>query len=69
VGAVISIYYYFAVIRVMYWAKDPPDLSPIAVPAGVRIPLAVCMAAMLYLGIFPRAVLASAMDAVKSLNF
>jgi NADH-quinone oxidoreductase subunit N len=69
VGVVISLYYYFAVIRVMYWAKDPPDLSPIAVPAGVRIPLAVCMAAMLYLGIFPRAVLASAMDAVKSLNF
>jgi NADH-quinone oxidoreductase subunit N len=69
VGVVISLYYYFAVIRMMYWAKDPPDLSPIAVPARVRIPLAVCMVAMLYLGIFPGPVLASATEAVKALKF
>jgi NADH-quinone oxidoreductase subunit N len=69
VGVVISLYYYFAVIRVMYWAKDPPDLSPIVVPARVQIPLAVCMAAMLYLGVFPGAVLASATAAVKALKF
>jgi NADH:ubiquinone oxidoreductase subunit 2 (subunit N) len=66
---VISLYYYFAVIRVMYWAKDPPDLSPIVVPARVQIPLAVCMVAMLYLGVFPGRVLASATEAVKSLKF
>jgi hypothetical protein len=35
----------------------------------VRIPLAVCMAAMLYLGLFPSAVLASATEAVKALKF
>jgi NADH-quinone oxidoreductase subunit N len=69
IGVVISLYYYFAVIRVMYWAKDPPDLSPIVVPARVQIPLAVCMAAMLYLGVFPGAVLASATAAVKALKF
>jgi NADH-quinone oxidoreductase subunit N len=69
IGVVISLYYYFAVIRVMYWAKDPPDLSPIVVPARVQIPLAVCMAAMLYLGIFPGPVLAGATEAVKALKF
>ncbi len=69
IGVVISLYYYFAVIRVMYWAKDPPDLSPIVVPARVQIPLAVCMVAMIYLGIMPGAVLASATEAVKALKF
>jgi NADH-quinone oxidoreductase subunit N len=69
IGVVISLYYYFAVIRVMYWAKDPPDLSQIVVPARVQIPLAVCMVAMLYLGVFPGAVLACAIDAVKALKF
>jgi NADH-quinone oxidoreductase subunit N len=69
IGVVISLYYYFAVIRVMYWAKDPPDLSPIAVPARVQIPLAACMIAMLYLGISPGAVWASATEAVKALKF
>ena len=69
IGVVISLYYYFAVIRVMYWAKDPPDLSLIVVPARVQMPLAVCMVAMLYLGIFPGPVLASATEAVKALKF
>jgi hypothetical protein len=53
----------------MYWAKDPADLSPIIVPARVKIPLAVCMAGMLYLGTFPGAVLAGATEAVKALKF
>lgn len=69
IGVVISIYYYFAVIRVMYWAKDPPDLSPIAVPAQVQIPLAVCVVGMLYLGVFPKVLLAGAVEAVKALKF
>jgi len=69
IGVVISSYYYFVVIRVMYWAQEPPDLSPIVVPARVQIPLVLCMAAMLYLGIFPGAVLASATEAVKALKF
>jgi len=69
IGVVISLYYYFAVIRVMYWAKDPPDLSPVIVPARVQIPLAVCMVGMLYLGILPGPVLAGATEAVKALKF
>ena len=69
VGIVISLYYYFAVIRVMYWAKDPPDLSPIIVPARLQIPLAVCMVAMIYLGISPGVVWASATEAAKALTF
>jgi NADH-quinone oxidoreductase subunit N len=68
-GVVISLYYYFAVIRVMYWAKDPPDLSPIVVPTRVQLPLGICMVGMLYLGITPGLVLDSATEAVKALKF
>jgi NADH-quinone oxidoreductase subunit N len=69
IGVVISLYYYFAVIRVMYWEDNPPDLSPIVVPVRVKIPLAVCALAMLYLGMFPGPVLDSANAAVKALRF
>ncbi|HEX3718314.1 MAG TPA: NADH-quinone oxidoreductase subunit N [Verrucomicrobiae bacterium] len=69
VGVVISIYYYFGVIRAVYWSKEPADLSPIVVSAPLKISLGVCIAAMLYLGIFPQSVLACATAAVKVLKF
>jgi NADH-quinone oxidoreductase subunit N len=68
-GVVISVYYYFSVIRMMYWAKDPPDLSPITVPVRIKIPLMICAVGMFYLGLFPGTVLDSANEAVKSLKF
>jgi NADH-quinone oxidoreductase subunit N len=53
VGVVISLYYYFGVVRAMYWSGPPVDASPLRVPALQRVALCVCMAGMLYLGIFP----------------
>ena len=53
VGVVISLYYYFGVIRAIYWSREPADLSPIPVSIPARIVLLVCAAGMLYLGIFP----------------
>src|SRR5450756_2952172 len=32
-GVVISLYYYFGVIRAIYWSKDTADLSPIELSA------------------------------------
>jgi NADH-quinone oxidoreductase subunit N len=69
IGVVISLYYYFGVIRAMYWSKEPADLSPITVSLPMKISLGVSIAAMLFLGIFPGRVLASATEAVKALNF
>ncbi len=69
IGVIISLYYYFGVIRAMYWSDEPADLSPIVVSVPMRISLGVCIAAMLFLGIFPSGVLASATEAVKALNF
>jgi len=66
---VVSIYYYFGVIRMIYWSADPADLSPITVSLPMKISLGVCIVAILYLGIFPGCVLASATEAVKALKF
>ena len=68
VGVVISVWYYFGIIRAIYWSKDPADLSPIPVPIPVRLTLGVCIAGMLYLGVFPNATLQLATQAVLVLK-
>jgi NADH-quinone oxidoreductase subunit N len=68
-GVVISYYYYFGIIRAVYWSDDGPETTPIAVSAPMKISMGVCIAAMLYLGIFPNAVLSAAAEAVKALRF
>jgi NADH-quinone oxidoreductase subunit N len=68
-GVVISIYYYFGVIRAVYWSEEGPDKSPITVSVPMKFSVGVCIAAMLYLGICPDAVLSAATEAVKVLRF
>jgi len=55
VGVVISIYYYFAIIRAIYWGGEPADATPISVPLPIKLSLATCIAGMLVLGIYPAA--------------
>jgi NADH-quinone oxidoreductase subunit N len=57
VGVVISLYYYFGVVRAIYWSKDAPDLSPIELSSPIKLSIAICIAGMLWLGIFPETVL------------
>jgi NADH-quinone oxidoreductase subunit N len=68
-GVVISLAYYFGVIRAIYWSKECSDTSPIKVSPTMRITLGVCMAGMLYVGLFPNAALQAASDAVKALHY
>ena len=68
VGVVISLYYYFGVIRAIYWSKDPADLSPIEISKPIRVSLYGCIAGMLYLGMFPNAMVNLATEAVKALK-
>ena len=65
VGVVISFWYYFGVIRAIYWSKDPADLSPIVVSLPARISLYVCIAGMFFLGLFPNLLVETAGEAVK----
>jgi len=69
VGVVISLAYYFGVIRAIYWPGDRVETAPIQVSPAMKVSLAVCMAGMLYIGLFPNALMQAAAEAVKSLRF
>jgi NADH-quinone oxidoreductase subunit N len=53
VGVVISIYYYFGVIRAIYWGGESVDATPIAVTLPIKLSLCVCIVGMIYLGVYP----------------
>ncbi len=56
VGVVISLYYYFGVIRAMYWPAEPVEqghLPPIQLSRPLRWSLLLCIAGMLWLGVLP----------------
>ena len=53
IGVVMSLYYYFGVIRAIYWSREPADLSPIPVSLCSRAVLFIAAVGMLYLGILP----------------
>lgn len=68
VGVVISLYYYFGVIRAIYWSKDAADLAPISMSLPMRAAIGVCIAGMFWLGLFPNSVLKLAESAVSVLK-
>jgi NADH-quinone oxidoreductase subunit N len=67
-GVVISLYYYFGVIRAIYWSQDAPaDLSPILLSGPAKVAIAICIAGMFWIGLFPNTMLNLATAAVKAL--
>jgi NADH-quinone oxidoreductase subunit N len=56
-GVIISLYYYFGVIRAIYWSKDPADLSPIELSSPAKLSIWACLAGIFWLGLFPNTVL------------
>ena len=62
-GVIISLYYYFGVVRAIYWSKDPTDLSPIELSAPAKVSIWCCIAGMFWLGLFPNTVLNLANEA------
>jgi NADH-quinone oxidoreductase subunit N len=67
-GVVISLYYYFGVIRAIYWSKDLTDLSPLTLSAPAKVSVWVCIAGMFWIGTFPSTVLNLATEAVQVLK-
>jgi len=67
-GVVISLYYYFGVVRAIYWSEEPADLSPIQVSKPIRVTLYGCIAGMFFLGLFPGPLFNLATVAVKVLR-
>jgi NADH:ubiquinone oxidoreductase subunit 2 (subunit N) len=64
-GVVVSLYYYFGVVRAIYWSKDAPDLSPIELSAPIKLSIGICIAGMFWLGIFPNTMLNVTNEAAK----
>lgn len=71
VGVVISLYYYFGVIRAAYWPTETEltEGAPIEVSRPARVALYICIAGMLWLGIAPNSALNLAEHAVRALKF
>jgi len=68
-GVVVSIYYYFGVIKAIYWSKDAPDMSPIPVSLPMRLAVTVCIVGMLVLGLYPDAIQGLADNAAQLVAF
>lgn len=67
-GIIISFYYYFGVIRAIYWSRETPDLSPIRLSGAAKFSIAICIAGMVWLGTFPNIVVNLADQAAKALK-
>jgi NADH-quinone oxidoreductase subunit N len=68
VGVVISLYYYFGVIRAMYWAPAPVAPGPaVTISLPMRVAVYFCAAGMLFFGLFPGGLLNAAVRAVQGL--
>jgi NADH-quinone oxidoreductase subunit N len=68
IGIVISLYYYFGVVRAIYWSREASDLSPVQTSRPIRLSLYACMAGMFFLGIYPAPLVNLASEAVKVLK-
>lgn len=68
VGVVISFYYYFGVIKVIYFGKGANDASPIAMSLPMKAAVCVCLAGMFWLGIAPGSLLKAAEQAALVLG-
>ncbi|MEI7807521.1 MAG: NADH-quinone oxidoreductase subunit N [Verrucomicrobiota bacterium] len=67
-GVVMSLYYYFGVVRMIYWSKEPSDMSPIALSPAAKLTAWICIMGIFWLGLFPNSVLVLAGEAAKALG-
>jgi NADH-quinone oxidoreductase subunit N len=68
IGVVISLYYYFGIVRVIYWSKEPATVAAIPTSKPIWFSLYACVAGMLYLGLFPNGLVNVTAKAVKALH-
>jgi NADH-quinone oxidoreductase subunit N len=62
---VVSIYYYFGVIRAIYWSPAAPESSPIRISLPARVSIFACIAGIFWLGLFPGSMVNWASEAVR----
>ena len=67
INSAIGAYYYLRIIVVMYMREARKEVPVTPVPFGIGRCLAACVAATIYLGIFPAACLQFAQDSAQQL--
>lgn len=67
VGVVISFYYYFGVVKALYFSQGAPDSAPIAVSWPLKAAAGGCIIGMIWLGIAPNSLWTVARRAVGAL--
>jgi NADH-quinone oxidoreductase subunit N len=67
-GVVVSLYYYFGVIRAIYWSENPENLTPIQTSKPIRLSIYACIVGMFFIGLFPAPLVNLANEAVKMLK-
>jgi NADH-quinone oxidoreductase subunit N len=68
VGVVVSLYYYFGMVRAAYWGNGTADLTPIRTTWAVRAALCISVGGILWLGILPDALIQASTPAVEVLK-
>ncbi len=68
VGVVISFYYYFGVIKAIYFGKSANEAAPIPMSLPMWAAVCLCIAGMFWLGLMPNSVLKAAEQAVAVLK-
>jgi len=63
----VGAYYYLRIIVMMYMRESRKEVPVTPVPFALRLALAVCITATIYLGIFPNGVLQYAQDSAQQL--
>jgi NADH-quinone oxidoreductase subunit N len=69
---VISLYYYFGVVRAIYWSPSAGDSSPIRISRSIQLSLYACIIGIIYLGLFPNGLVrwtTKAAEATKVISF
>jgi len=67
-GVLISLYYYFGVVRAIYWSKETSPASPVLISRPMKCALGLCIAGMFWLGLMPDILLRWAAHAVEVLH-
>ena len=68
IGVVISMYYYFGVVRAIYFSKNAAEAAPILMSLPAKFVIVICVAGMFYLGLFPAKMLTLADEATVALG-
>lgn len=67
-GVVVSLYYYFGVVRVLYFSRETATLAPIPLSRPIRLSIYACLTGVFVLGLFPNFLMNAANAAVALLR-